>query len=281
MSTTAPVTDRGQADLAGTAHWNGVYQSLAQDPERLWEPSDYGSIAIARVLLDAVSRAGAKTVLEVGCGNSIWLPYVARKTGVEVAGLDYSETGCELARRQLASNGVSGTIYCRDLFAGDNESIGTYDLVYSLGMVEHFTDTNQVLGKLLDLVRPGGFLLTEVPNLKSVHGLLTWLWQPELMAKHKALSKRNIVDAYRQLSLANIDGRYLGIFSLQIVAWSVYPRWPRLLPRFVPAIARLQQLIDSSLRRLNRYGGIAPFAPYIYVVGRKPFAGDPAEQLGS
>jgi 2-polyprenyl-3-methyl-5-hydroxy-6-metoxy-1,4-benzoquinol methylase len=263
------INNMTQTDLAGTEHWDEVYQSLAREGDPLWEPADYGSIVIARVLLEAISRANAKTIFEVGCGNSIWLPYIARKTGAEVGGLDYSEGGCELARRQLASHGVSGKIFCRDLFEVDDKSVGTYDFVYSLGMVEHFTDTTQVLAKLLELVNPGGVLFTEVPNLKSIHGLMSWVWHPKLLAKHKALGKRDLITAYRQLGIEEIEGHYAGNFSLQIVAWETDQRWPRQMRVLAPKIVKLRNALDNRLKGSGKFGGTAPFAPYVYVVGRK------------
>src|SRR5437588_8131675 len=117
-----------QIDLAGTEHWDGIYEQLAP-AETGWAPSDYGSIVLARALLEEMERAKPSSILEVGCGNSIWLPYVGRKTGVPVAGLDYSEAGCELARQQLAAEGVAGKIFCADLFQTDPIEVGRYDFV--------------------------------------------------------------------------------------------------------------------------------------------------------
>jgi SAM-dependent methyltransferase len=258
-----------QVDLAGLNHWDGVYQAIAPS-DVAWEPADYGSIVLARALLKEIRRVNAKSVLEVGCGNSIWLPYVGRKTKAEVAGLDYSEAGCELARRQLAAQGVSGRIFCGDLFQTDPGKVGHYDFVYSLGMVEHFTNTGEVLSKLAELLKPGGVLFTEVPNLKSIHGIMSWIWQPELLAKHKPLGKQDLIREYTELGFDGIEGNYAGAFSLDIVAWQLYPRWPGLVDKLVPKIMRIRNTVDYRLRKRGKFGGTAALAPYIYVVGRKP-----------
>jgi SAM-dependent methyltransferase len=258
-----------QIDLAGVDHWDGVYQSLSP-LEAGWTPPDYSSLVLERALLTEIGLCKPASILEVGCGNSVWLPYLARKTGALVAGLDYSEAGCELARHRLAAEGVEGKVFCADLFRADAGEVGRYDFVYSMGMVEHFTNTVEVLSKLLTLVNPGGVLFTEVPNLKSIHGLMSWVWQPELLAKHKPLGKGDLVGAYKRLGLEGIKGQYAGIFSMGIVAWEIYPRWPRLVPVLLPKILRVRNSIDYRLRRLGRFGGVAPLAPYLYVVGRKP-----------
>ena len=265
-----------QADLAGIDHWEDVYKSIGavdSRPAGSCVPADYGSIVIAEALLTEIARCGATKILEVGCGNSIWLPYVARETGATVAGLDYSEAGCELSRRQLAAEGIKGEIFCADLFQANAADIGRYDFVYSLGMVEHFTDTVEVLARLLEFVRPGGMLFSEVPNLKSIHGILSWIWQPELLAKHYPLSKRDLMRAYGQLGLQKIRGQYAGVFSMDVVAWEHYPRWPRLVPLLRPYLSRIRTSVDYRLRKSGRLKGFAPIAPYVYAVGQKPAPG--------
>ena len=262
-----------QTDLAGIDHWEGVYKSMTPadtPPAGNCVPADYGSIVIAEALMNEISNCRATSILEVGCGNSIWLPYIARQTGATIAGLDYSEAGCELSRRQLAAEGIPGTIFCADLFQAAAADIGSYDFVYSLGMVEHFTDTGEVLAQLLKFVRPGGVLFTEVPNLKSVHGLLSWIWQPELLAKHNPLSKRDLIRAYEHLRLEKIRGYYAGVFSMEIVAWELYPRWPRLVPLLRPYLNRIRTSVDYRLRKSGRLNGTAAIAPYLCVVGQKP-----------
>jgi SAM-dependent methyltransferase len=259
-----------QVDLAGIEHWDSRYRTAG--PAEVWcEPSDYGSIALTRELIAEIERSKPASILEVGCGNSIWLPYVGLKSEATVAGLDYSEVGCELARSQLAAAGVPGRIFCGDLFNINAAEVGRYDFVYSLGMVEHFTDTVEVLSKLLGLVNPGGVLFTEVPNLKSIHGLLSWIWQPELLAKHYPLGKRDLITAYKKLGLEEVRGHFAGVFSLDIVAWPIYPRWPRLAPWLLPTITRARNSVDYRMRRWGRFeGGTAPLAPYLCVIGHKP-----------
>ena len=46
-------------------------------------------------------RSGSR-ILELGCANSQWLPYFAHKWNFQVDGLDYSETGAQMAREILA-----------------------------------------------------------------------------------------------------------------------------------------------------------------------------------
>jgi SAM-dependent methyltransferase len=113
-----------------------------------------------------------KALLEVGCAQSAWLPYFAAEYDFHVSGLDYSEIGCATARRILKQHGVDGRILCADLFSPPGEMLGQFDAVVSLGVVEHFRDTAHCLGALRALLKPGGLLITMVPNLNGINGVI-------------------------------------------------------------------------------------------------------------
>ena len=92
-------------DLAKKEHWDNHYADCKQNtPESLseiWVPGDYNSQVIEHVLMKEINRSNPRTILEIGCGNSTWLPYLAKKTGAQVAGIDYSEEGCALVQNRL------------------------------------------------------------------------------------------------------------------------------------------------------------------------------------
>ena len=152
--------DGAVQDLAGRQYWEAVYRK-GEAVTGEWSPSSYDALVLERILLGECERSQAKAILEVGCGNSTWLPYLARKTGASVAGIDYAETGCQLARQRLEQAGLPGRIICADLFKVSAQEVGQFDLVYSLGLAEHFVDLPGVLAKLAEFVRPGGRRLAD------------------------------------------------------------------------------------------------------------------------
>jgi len=257
-------------DLAGKAHWDTVYGSY--DPSAIatsWQPESYTVQCLERMLINAINVYKPKTVMEIGAGNSKWLPYLAKKTGVKVFGLDYSEAGCEMARQRLQQEGVEGEIFCADLFAATPAEIGQFDLVFSLGVVEHFDDLENATANILKFVAPGGQLLTEVPNLKSVHGLLSWLYQPKQLAKHQVLTKSKLLKTYRALGLENIEAKHLGLMSFDIVAWGYNQRFPRLDKIVIPVVRCINSITEHLLQKINKYRGFAPIAPFLYAIGTK------------
>ncbi len=254
-------------DLAQKEHWDFIYQNAFE--AKSWKPQSYDSLCIERMLMNAIKRYKPKSILEVGCGNSYWLPYLNKTTNIAVAGIDYSEIGCEKARENLNRAGASGKIYCADIFQSGPELTGTYDMVFSLGVVEHFFNLNNVLEAIKKFANPGGSIITEVPNLKSVHGLMAYIWHPALLKKHRIISKKELVSAHIESGLENVRASYLGLFSLNIINWEIYHRF-RFYKKLLPLTNFLNKFTNRILIKLNLFApNTALLSPFIYVTALK------------
>lgn len=133
-----------------------------------------------------------QTLLEVGCGNSIWLSYFAKQFGFKVSGLDYSEYGCAQTKKILERDGVIGEIHYGDLFNPPTQLVNKFDVVCSFGVVEHFNNTADVLDKIGAFLKPGGILITTIPNLTGVTGYLQkWMNKP-VYDIHKVMGLKDI-----------------------------------------------------------------------------------------
>ena len=260
------------ADLAGREHWEAIYRSASIPPQgAAWSPRTYDALVLGWALRREIERARPRSVLEIGCGNSTWLGYLAKTYGVRVAGIDYSPLGCALARQRLAAEGVDGRIFCWDMLDGPSASICRHDFVFSFGVVEHFEKPEAALRAALRFVKPGGFLFTEIPNLLSVYGIVSWLWQPADLAKHRVVSKAQLDRICREaLRLESTRAYYLGLSSLRRIPWSLHPRWPSVARRVTPHISRIVRQVDRALRWIGVFRGLPFLAPYVVACGRKP-----------
>jgi 2-polyprenyl-3-methyl-5-hydroxy-6-metoxy-1,4-benzoquinol methylase len=99
------------------------------------------------------------------------LAWVAASLGAQVSGLDYSDRGMATTKRLFTALQLSGDLRCQDL-RDTTFTPGTFDFVYSVGVIEHFDDPRDVIGRHLMLVRPGGTALMTVPNYGGVYGRL-------------------------------------------------------------------------------------------------------------
>src|SRR2546425_15922 len=106
-------------------------------------------------------------VLEVGCGRSPWLPFLAKHLGCGVVGIDIEPHAADLARANLKGAGARGEVVCGDAFArsGSTGLCGRLHLGYSLGVLEHYAGVVERLSLLAGYLRTRGRILTTVPNL--------------------------------------------------------------------------------------------------------------------
>ena len=87
------------------ATWEGQGSAAALDPASPALVRQFER-ALDAALAQALALWGgrAATLMELGCGGSVYLPYLARRFGLDVTGLDYSAIGCNRARRILAAS---------------------------------------------------------------------------------------------------------------------------------------------------------------------------------
>lgn len=184
--------------------WANVRLPVLPDPSRRYE----------KCFLDLFDRFfapdPAKRVFEAGCAPGAWLSWFARRYGYRPFGCDTSPRGVALTKENFRLNGVAGEVAQCDFLDAPGE--GTFDVVLSLGFVEHFSDPAPVLAKHLRLLKPGGILVLEVPNLV---GLNAWLVTAELLAVHNRslMSRRFFEDFARANGLETLHLDYIGGFE--------------------------------------------------------------------
>ena len=103
-------------------------------------------------------------VLDVGCGQGIFLEEVRRALGCAIAGSDTSDLGLEdmspEPRRAI------------DFRKGELAQVGfpddRYDMVVALHVLEHIPDAATFVQQAWSKVKPGGILAVEVPHFGSI-----------------------------------------------------------------------------------------------------------------
>ena len=156
-----------------------------------------------------------KSILEIGCAGSQWLPYFAKEFGFRVGGLDYSERGCQQAREILVNEGVEGEVVCSDFFSPPPSMLAAFDVVVSFGVVEHFENTAGCLKAFSEFLKPGGLAITIIPNMAGLVGSIQKGVNRRVFDIHVPLDDQALA-AHHAPSLQVLSCRYL-----LIVNWSV------------------------------------------------------------
>lgn len=108
-------------------------------------------------------------LFELGCGGGRYLASLAL-LGFDVHGIDVSGDVAGRAKNYLkevnAFQPISASVEVADIFSYE-ASHETYDMCFHFGVIEHFLDDAErrlVWGKLKDLTKPGGYIVSVFPN---------------------------------------------------------------------------------------------------------------------
>lgn len=210
-------------------------------------------------------RPGGKRLLDIGCGSGRWLVYFCRKFGFEIYGIDYSQKGCELAKKTLRINNVKGEVTCTDIFDSSFQSQHKeyFDVVMSMGVVEHFVDPTEIIGVHLKLLKRGGDLIITIPNYGdgSFYRRLMKIFncEQELLATHN-VEMMNIVnfaqylEKFNDLEIQMLD--YIGPLSIGTNSLPV-------------VLQRLLLPLDQLIAYTTLFLRSKTFSPGIVLIGRK------------
>ncbi|HEX5055624.1 MAG TPA: glycosyltransferase [Gammaproteobacteria bacterium] len=212
------------------------------------------------------------SVLEIGCGRSMWLPFLARTFGCQVTGLDIEPYAAELARANLVGSNVGGQILCRDAFdpSANEDLAGRFDLIYSMGVMEHFDDASERLAVLARYLKPGGRILTTVPNLQGVNWLLQRLASLERLNMHVVYSAKKLTGIHERAGLTTVAAGYAGFHDGFLSGGD--PKTPPLRRRLHEQLSRLTNLAGVAWVRLWRERctpEIFWLSPHVYYVGSR------------
>ena len=197
--------------LTTAEYWNSEWAKI---PLSIRFDPDNHTHYMFDVLFQELVPKGDLRLLEIGVGGSVWPAYFQQHFGHTSFGIDYSAEGCASANSNYSAvtgenlRIVHGDIlhvpFCEESF----------DVVYSLGVIEHFTNPLEVLNVAKRLLRPSGLLLTTIPNKAGLAGNLEKRLNPTNHARHNPLTAPDLFDLYRDLGLEDITVRYAGPISI-------------------------------------------------------------------
>lgn len=198
-----------EKDKAGEEYWSGFWKNYQMPAPIDLSHKSFSNYSFRQIHnfysnIFSSERDRNHKLIEIGCGNSVYLSYFHKHFGFEVSGIDYSEYGCEQTKKILARDGVPGSVYLGDLFNPPANLIEQFDVVCSFGVVEHFNDTKDVLQHIGKFLKPGGILITTIPNLTGITGSLQkWMNKP-------------VYDIHKVMTLDEISG-YIKDAGFEIV----------------------------------------------------------------
>lgn len=152
-----------------------VYRSLLEDATRAFQDHNLDALrqylsqgSKYKFVIEQVEKESRDArLLEIGCSRGYLTSYFIL-AGYEVTGVDISESAVESAREAFGDHFV---------LEGDPliEAGAPYDVIYHVGTIGCVADPLGLTRRLLRLLKPGGRLLFNSPNLESCW-LIDQLW---------------------------------------------------------------------------------------------------------
>jgi SAM-dependent methyltransferase len=168
------------------------------------------SIARTVRLLEGIDRP---VVLDVGLSSEQLDRAMLTRTGGDVVILDVHPDAGEAYARAFGGRGafILGDVIS---LAREGHHANRFDLVYSVGLIEHFPDKSDILDAHIRLTKPGGIVLVYAPIDTPVNRRLTSLateW--ENFGHRELLTPEELAAICRHASLEPIAVEPVGFFS--------------------------------------------------------------------
>jgi len=185
----------------------------------------YFDYVTRRMFDQYLSNLKSRTVLDVGCGMGMSMEYF-RQHGAIVKGVDISPSSVEFAKQKQLDVVQADA---RDLPFENNR----FDIVYSIGVIEHFRETELALKEQVRVCKPGGTVIAAVPNLATPYCVGTILFEVlsgrikyGLLATYgKPFSKNKFKKMFTETGCKNISVQpYYGSAFLRFLFNKVYRR---------------------------------------------------------
>ena len=263
-------------DRAGAAFWNGLWSSKTSSREigaprlRHWEVQ---FVAFYDRAFSLLGSTRGKRLLEIGAGDSGWLPCFVKRWGFDVSGLDYSPVGCERAEALATKAGVKVRLILADMFDPPAEVLGTFDVITSNGVVEHYEDTAHVLRSIARLLCPGGVLVTTIPNIPGISGWFFRHFNRPVYDIHVPLDRKALREAHEKAGLEVESCDYLMSLNLGVfntVGLDRSKLSTKLKNVMLLGMIAFSRVVWAVERVIGRFPANSYMSPFIAAVARKP-----------
>jgi 2-polyprenyl-3-methyl-5-hydroxy-6-metoxy-1,4-benzoquinol methylase len=153
-------------------------------------------------------------VLDVGLSSEQFDKHLIDSLGAEVTVLDVQQEA-EIYFDRVFGGAASFVLGDVNSFSRVDENAAQYDLVYSVGLIEHFPDKTDILRSHVRLTRPGGIVLLYAPldselNREFTQAVPEW----ENFGYRELLTEEELAAACEHPELEVLSTAATGLFSI-------------------------------------------------------------------
>lgn len=261
-----------ESKLSEKEYWDDTYQSVHEDSVQLDGFRNFSS----KRIFDSIAQLDLenKKILEIGAGDSQWLPFLATQyPTAELTGLDYSEIGCKRLSEKAERLGLDIEVIQGDLFEPPAQCVEAYDVILSFGVVEHFDELDKVMRGIGRFLKPDGRIYTIIPNMSGLLGTLTKAYDVEVYNIHNPHTLESMLHGHTQAELTVESSDFVCSNNFSVLSSCVdltntsKKYW---FKRFSYVwLSRLTSLLWMFESRFFELPKTRLLSPYIYCITRK------------
>jgi SAM-dependent methyltransferase len=211
-------------------------------------------------------------VIEIGSAPGETLVRLKDSFGFIPYGVEYSESGVELNRKTFLAHNIDPfNVIHADFFSSkfQEDYKSCFNIVLSVGFIEHFDNVKDVIDKHINLLANGGTLIVIIPNLRGINYLLGYLFHKEIMPIHNLtiMRKKEFSELFDSQLLDTSLCGYYGTFDFGL--FNTKEGSPL---RFLLSFCKMCQAVLNSLFPLlfkNKGAESSFFSPYLIYIGTK------------
>jgi 2-polyprenyl-3-methyl-5-hydroxy-6-metoxy-1,4-benzoquinol methylase len=195
-------------------HWENRWEKIRLPAEIRRDTANPVAKEILKVFDTYLPHRAGLTILEIGGAPGHFLAYFAKEFRYSASAIDYSNVGCQKTRENFDTMNLGITVYSRDIFS-DLSDLPRFDIVLSMGFIEHFSNLDSVVRKHVELTKKGGILVLGVPNFRGITQFVLNRLTPQLLSMHnlESMDMENWQSFEEEYGLETVFKAYIGGFE--------------------------------------------------------------------
>jgi SAM-dependent methyltransferase len=156
-----------------------------------------------KIVCNAIKNIGAANILnalDIGCGTGVMSKLLENIFPVTIDGCDLNQVAL------INHNSGRGKNFCYNILSLKLTEGPLYDAAFLFDVIEHLDDDKTFLKAAAKHVKPGGYIIGNVPALNSLYSTYD-----EVVGHKRRYNKLTIEHAIYESELTLIDNRYWGL----------------------------------------------------------------------
>jgi SAM-dependent methyltransferase len=246
-------------ELTDRAFWSNYWRNKKE----LYEQPVRSEYLFTPLFGQHIQKYKPQSAVELGGFPGTFSVHLHQKFKVKTTLVDYFIDE-ELLQGFFRANGIQeNELHWKEADVLSSEPVHErFDLVFSIGLIEHFENTGSILYAHRRYLNDNGSMLIILPNFKGLNGWFQRVFDRENYDKHfiQCMNPELLSLEFKKLGFNQVESHYFGGFTIWL---ENYTSQNVLVKGFFKAIWILGKIVSKVLPIKGKW-----FSPYIYVSGK-------------